>query len=101
MRQDTNTVHTFTGKVITYIKEKLPAITQIYFCEEETSQNKNFINLCYHEVDHGIKAKWHFLRQVMESHLVMELDNHKQFVARSSLQATENSQILTPNQMFQ
>ena len=77
MRQDTNTVHAFTGKVITYIKEKLPAITQIYFFEEATSQNKNFINLCYHEVDHGIKALWHFLRQVMESHLVMELDNHK------------------------
>ena len=29
MRHDTNTVHAFTGKVITYIKEKLPAITQI------------------------------------------------------------------------
>ena len=76
MRQDTNTVHAFTGKAITYIKEKLPAITQIY-------QNKNFINLCYHEVDHGIKAKWHFLRQVMESHLVMELDNHKAVCGKS------------------
>ena len=66
-----------------YIKEKLPAITQIYFCEEATSQNKNFINLCHHEVDHGIKAQWHFLRQVMESHIVMELENHKTVCGKS------------------
>ena len=74
----TNTVHAFTSKVVTYIEEKLAAITQIYiyqyFCKGAASQYKNFINLCYHEVDHGIKAQWHFLQQVMESHLVMELE---------------------------
>ena len=61
MSQTLYNVHAVTGKVITYIKEKLPAITQIlYFNDRAASQNKsfkNFINVCYYEVDHGIKAQ--------------------------------------------
>ena len=60
MRHDTNTVPAITGKVITYIKEKLPAIAEIlYFNDRVASQNKNlqiFSNLSYYEVDLGIKA---------------------------------------------
>ena len=55
MRQDTNTVHAVTGKVIRYIKEKLPAITQIYFCEEATSQNKILLIYAITKLTMGLK----------------------------------------------
>ena len=64
MRHDTKTVHAFTCKVISYIKENLHAITKVlYFSDGAASQYKNFknfVNLCYHEIDHGIQAQWHF-----------------------------------------
>ena len=64
MRHDTKTVHAFTCKVISYIKENLHAITKVlYFSDGAASQYKNFknfVNLCYHEIDHSIQAQWHF-----------------------------------------
>ena len=64
MRHDTKIVHAFTCKVISYIKENLHAITKVlYFSDGAASQYKNFknfVNLCYHEIDHGIQAQWHF-----------------------------------------
>ena len=74
----------------------------VYFCERASIQYKSFVNLCYHELDYGIKAQWHFLRQVMESHFVMELEEPQSNLwQEQAFQATENNQILNPNQMFQ
>ena len=106
MRHGTKTVHAFTWKVISYIKENLHAITKVlYFNDEAASQYKNFVNfvnLCYHEIDHGIQAQWHFF---LTSHGKSPCDGIggtiKRFVARETLQATENYQILSPYQMFQ
>ena len=64
MRHDTKTVQSFNCKVISYIKENLHAITKVlYFSDGAASQYKNFknfVNLCYHEIDHDIQAQWHF-----------------------------------------
>ena len=64
MRHDTKTVHAFNCKVISYIKENLDAITKVlYFSDGAASQYKNFknfVNLCYHEIDQDIQAQWHF-----------------------------------------
>ena len=64
MRHNTKTVHAFTCKVMSDIKENLHAITKVlYFNDWPASQYKNFknfVNLCYHEIDHGIQAQWHF-----------------------------------------
>ena len=106
MRYGTKTVHAFTCKVISYIKENLHAITKIlYFSDGAANQYKNFknfANLCYHEIDHGIQAQWHFFAT---SHGKSPCDGTggtiKQFVARETLQATENYQILSPYEMFQ
>ena len=40
MKHDTNTVHAFTCKVITYIKENLHAINKVYFSDGAASQYK-------------------------------------------------------------
>ena len=106
MRHDTKFVHALTCKVISYIKENLHAITKVlYFSDGAASQYKNFknfVNLCYHEIDHGIQAQWHFFAT---SHGKSSCDGiggtTKQFIARETLQATENYQILSPYQMFQ
>ena len=72
MRHDTNSVHAFTCKVMNYLKENLHAITNIlYLCNGAASQYKNlknFVNLCYHEIDHGIQAQWHFFASHEKSH---------------------------------
>ena len=106
MRHDTKTVHALTCKVISYIKENLHAITKVlYFSDGAASQYKNFknfVNLCYHEIDHGIQAQWHFFAT---THGKSSCDGiggtTKQFIARETLQATENYQILSSYQMFQ
>ena len=105
MRHDTKTVHAFTCKVISYIKENLHAITKVlYFSDGAASQYKNFknfVNLCYHEIDHGIQAQWHFFTT---SHGKSPYDGiggtTKQLVARESLRATENYQIFSPLSNF-
>ena len=102
MRHDTNTVHAFSTKALHLIKHDLPLINKVtYFSDGAASQYKNFknfINLCHHELDHGIKAEWHFFAS---SHGKSPCDGiggtTKRLVARASLQATETYQILSPN----
>ena len=95
MRYDTKTVHAFTCKVISYIKKNLHAITKVlYFSNGAASQYKNFknfVNLCYHDIDHGIQAQWHLFAT---SHGKSPCDRirrtTKRLVARETLPATEN-----------
>ena len=60
------------------------------------------MNFCHHEIDHGIQAQWDFFAT---SHKKLSCDEigetTKQLVARASLQATKNNQILTLYHMFQ
>ena len=96
VRHDTKTVHAFTCKVISYIKDNLHAITKVlYFSDGAASQYKNFknfVNLCYHEINCGIQAQWHFFAT---SHGKSPCDGiggtTKRLVAREILQGTENS----------
>ena len=64
MIHGTKTVHAFTCKVISYIKENLHSKTKVlYFSDGAASQYKNFknfVNLCDHEIDHSIQTQWHF-----------------------------------------
>ena len=50
--------------IVDYLKETLPNITEIvYFsdgCGAHYKNNKNFINLCCHNIDFGIDAEWGF-----------------------------------------
>lgn len=106
MKHDTTAVHAFISRLILHLKEELPSITKVvYFSDGAASQYKNyknFSNLCHHQIDHGLVAEWHFFAT---SHGKSPCDGlggtTKRLVARASLQATEEDQILTPLQMFQ
>ena len=55
MRQDTNTVHAFTDKVITYIKEKLPAITQFTSVKKQLVKTKILLIYAITKLTMGLK----------------------------------------------
>ena len=63
---------------------------------------KNFLNLCLHEDDFGVRAEWHFFAT---SHGKGPSDGIggtiKREAARASLQRPSKDQILTPWQLFQ
>ena len=77
----------------------------IYFSDGAASQYKNyknFINLCNHTADFGIKAEWHFFAT---SHGKGPCDGVggtvKRLAARASLQRLYNDRIMTPRQFFE
>ncbi|GBM01951.1 hypothetical protein AVEN_269560-1 [Araneus ventricosus] len=58
---DTTTFWTFQKVIVTDLIKEVPQIKYIkYFSDGLSAQYKNFINLCHHEKDHGVKAEWHF-----------------------------------------
>lgn len=61
----------------------------------------NFINLCYHKSDFGVKAEWHFFGT---GHGKSPCDGIggtvKRIITKTSLQRPSNHQILTPQEMF-
>ena len=106
MQHDTTTVHSFVSHLIPYVKNQQTGIKKIiYFSDGAASQHKyhkNLTNLCNHTSDYGLLAEWHFFAT---SHGKSPCDGlggtTKRLVARASLQATLENQILTPHQMFQ
>lgn len=106
MKHDTTTVHAFISQLVPFIKEQLPGKHKlIYFSDGAASQyknHKNLSNLCYHQSDYGLAAEWHFFAT---SHGKSPCDGlggtTKRLVARASLQATLEDQILNPHQMFE
>ena len=77
----------------------------VYYSDGAASQyknRKNFINLCNHESDVGIKAEWHFSAT---SHGKGACDGVggtvKRLAARASLQRPYDEQIMTPLQLFE
>lgn len=108
LHHDTVAVHLFQRALITFLKSALP-ITDIkkitYFSDGAASQyknRKNFVNLCSHEADFGIKAEWHFSAT---SHGKSACDGVggtvKRLAARASLQKPYDQQIMNPTQLYQ
>ena len=99
------TVHAFIEIVLTFLRSKMPDLQKIvYFSDGAAAQYKNcknLKNLCMHKTDFGIEAEWNFFAT---SHGKSPCDGIggtvKRLVARASLQATLQHQILTPHQMY-
>ena len=108
LHHDTVAVHLFQKSFIAFLKKLLPARlhprNMIYFSDGAASQyknRKNFLNLCYHKEDFGVKAEWHFSAT---SHGKGACDGLggtvKRLAARASLQRPYNDQQMTPRQLF-
>ena len=89
------------------MKRVLPCLPKkvVYYSDGAASQyknRKNFINLCNHESDFGIKAEWQFSAT---SHGKGACDGVggtvKRLAARASLQRPCDEQIMTPLQLFE
>ena len=99
-------VHKFIQVVISHLKCLLPDLKHIhYFSDGAASQYKNhkkFTNLSHHNVDYAITAEWNFFAT---SHSKSPCDGIggtvKRLVARASLQAPSQGQILNPETFFQ
>ena len=98
----------FQSSFIAFLKELLPARLHpkkiIYFSDGAAPQyknRKNFLNLCHHKDDFGVKAEWHFSAT---SHGKGACDGLggtvKRLAARVSLQRPYNDQLMTPRQLF-
>ena len=108
LHHDTTAVHLFQRLFINFLKEFLPSRLRpkkiLYFSDGAASQyknRKNFLNLCHHEEDFGVKAEWHFSAT---SHGKGACDGLggtvKRLAARASLQRPYNDQVMTPRQLF-
>ena len=108
LHHDTVAVHLFQRSFIAFLKELLPARLHpkkiIYFSDGAAPQyknRKNFLNLCHHKDDFGVKAEWHFSAT---SHGKGACDGLggtvKRLAARASLQRPYNDQLMTPRQLF-
>lgn len=107
LHHDTIAVYLFQKIVLSFLKEVLPCKLKkaIYFSDGAAAQyknRKNFLNICLHENDFGIKAEWHFSAT---SHGKGACDGVggtvKRLAARASLQKPIEDQITTPLQLFE
>ena len=62
LKQDATAVYAFISVIIAHLKKLIPGLSLVrYFSDVSQYKNcKNFLNLCYHEEDFGVKAEWHF-----------------------------------------
>ena len=97
-------MHAFISELIKDLKQKLNLDKVMYYSDGAASQYKNYknlTNLCHHYTDFKIPAEWHFFAT---SHGKSPCDGIggtvKRLVARASLQATKEVQILTPIDMY-
>lgn len=106
MTHDTVAVHLFQRLMIDFLKQNLPHKPEKlhYFSDGAASQYKNksnFLNLCHHENDFGIKAEWNFFAS---SHGKNACDGVggtvKRLAALASLRMVYNEQIMTPRQLY-
>ncbi|GBN65685.1 hypothetical protein AVEN_221525-1 [Araneus ventricosus] len=103
---DTVAVQLFQCLMIDFLKQNLSYKPEKlnYFSDGAISQYKNksnFLDLCNHEKDFGIKAEWNFFAL---SHGKNACDGVggtvKQLAALASLQMVYNDQIMTPRQLY-
>ena len=77
-KHNQSTVHSFLIVALSFVKSQLHFVRKvIYFSDGAASQYKNykvFINLCFHEQDHSLKAKWHLFATSHDKSHVMESD---------------------------
>lgn len=106
LEHNTVAVYTFQKKLIALLKSKFKTIKKIYYfsdgCAGQYKNKKNFINLCHHEKDFGIKAEWHFFAT---SHGKGACDGLggllKRWAAKASLQRPYDNQILDAISLFE
>jgi hypothetical protein len=107
VHHNTVAVHLFCKRPIEFLcgfVGELP-IKTFYYSDGAASQYKNcknFVNLCHHEEDFGVAAEWNFSAT---SHGKGACDGVggtvKQLAARASLQRPYDSQIMTPQQLYE
>ena len=106
LHHDTIAGYLYQKRLIAFLKKNLVAPQKIiYFSDGAASQyknRKNFINLCHHQADFGLRAEWHFSAT---SHGKGACDGLggtvKRLAAKTSLQRPYENQIMTPFQLFQ
>ena len=98
----------------TYFRENVEFLSQkcggkkpqkIYYfsdgCEAQYKNCKNFTNLCYHFLDFGVHAEWHFFAT---SHMKSAGDGAggtlKRLATKASLQRLYKDHILTAEQLY-
>ena len=100
-QHDVIAVHIFQMKLIEFLTEKSEGTCKriIYFsdcCAIEYRNCKNFLNLCWHLVDFGMPAEWHFFAT---SHSKSAADGAKgtlkRLATKASLQHAYKDLILT------
>ena len=100
IHHDTIALYLFQKNLITFLKQVLHTGPKkiIYFSDGAASQyknRKNFVNLCNHETDFGVKAEWHFSAT---SHGKGACDGVggtvKRLASRASLQKPYDQQIM-------
>ena len=102
---DVPTVYEIPKKIISDLKIRLPNLENVeYFsdgCAAQYKNRKNFINLCMHQSNFGLYAKWSFFAT---SHGKQPRDGIggtvKRLASKKSLQQENDNHILTPSQMF-
>eukprot|EP00731_Ephydatia_muelleri_P003574 Em0001g3574a len=107
-QHDTIAVHLFQRKLLDFVTRecggKRPQ--KVYYmsdgCAAQYKNCKNFTNLCYHLVDFGVRAEWHFFAT---SHGKSAGDGAggtlKRVACRASLQRPYQDQILTARQLYE
>lgn len=106
LEHDVPFVHEVQHQLVSLLKSKLPKLTQIEYnsdgCAAQYKNCKNFLNLCHHQSDFGIRAAWSFFAT---SHGKSACDGIggtvKRLTARASLQRPYNDQITSPVQMYE
>jgi hypothetical protein len=104
LEHTTFAVYTFQQLLIKKIKNKMN-IGKIYYfsdgCGGQYKNYKNFINICHHEKDFGIKCEWNFFAT---SHGKNACDGIggtiKRGVAKASLQRIQSDHILNPKAFY-
>lgn len=106
LSHDAISVNLYSKKFLEELKKKHSDVQKIiYFTDGAASQYKNktnFMNLCFHFKDFGIKAEWHFFAT---SHGKSPCDgvsgSVKRLATRTSLQRPLDNQITTPLSLYE
>ena len=99
-------VYMVQKKIIEVIKTNLPSVKSIeYFtdgCAAQYKNYKNFANLCNHQKDFGLDAKWNFFATSDGKQPCDGIGGTvKRIVAKESLQRPTSKQILSTEIMFE
>jgi hypothetical protein len=87
------------------VSDDLPQLRKVYYFSNGANSKyyncKTFFNLCHHEEDFHVAAKWNFFATSQgKSPCDGTGGTVKRLVVRASLQATERNHILTPDVLY-